>query len=63
MNNEIEELRVICDTTVRLVEVQQRGCAHLCIEAAAVQIMRKLLLTLREHKAATDGGEGSICAE
>ena len=45
-----DELRTICDATVRLTEIRQRGCAHLCVENVAPEIMRKLLLTLRFHK-------------
>lgn len=44
-----DELRAICDATVRLTELRQRGCAHLCVENVAPEIMRKLLLTLRFH--------------
>ena len=42
----VNELRVICDATVRLTEIRQRGCAHLCVENIAPEIMRKLLLEL-----------------
>lgn len=45
-----DELRTICDATVRLTEIRQRGCAHLCVENVAPEIMLKLLLTLRFHK-------------
>ena len=46
----VDELRIICDATVRLTELRQRGCEHLCIENVAPEIMRKLLFTLRSHK-------------
>ena len=46
----VEELKVICDATVRLVEIRQRGCAHLCVENIAPEIMHKLLTRLRMHK-------------
>jgi len=46
----IEELRVICKTTVKLMEISQKGCAHICVENVAPEIMRGLLLELQEFK-------------
>ena len=46
----VEELKVICDTTARLVEIRQRGCAHLCVENIAPDIMHKLLTRLQMQK-------------
>ncbi len=46
----VEELKAICDATVRLVEIRQRGCAHLCVENVAPEIMHKLMTRLRMHK-------------
>lgn len=46
----VDELRVICDATVRLVEIRQRGCSHLAVENIAPEVMRKMLLTLSMHK-------------
>lgn len=61
-----EELREICDATVRLTELKQRGCNHLCIENVAPKIMRRLLLTLKLHKEgfvnSTDMGDTGIVA-
>lgn len=45
-----DELRTICDATVRLTEIRQRGCGHLCVENVAPEIMRKLLIELVMHK-------------
>jgi len=45
-----DEMRAICDATVRLTELRQRGCLHLCIENVAPEIFRKLLAELRDHK-------------
>lgn len=45
-----EELRIICDTTVRLTEIRQRACAHLCVENFAQKTMKQLLLELQIHK-------------
>lgn len=46
----VEELKVICDATVRLTELRQRGCSNLCIENIAPDIMHKLLTRLRMQK-------------
>ena len=46
----VDELRIICDATVRLTEIRQRGCVHLYVENCAPEIMRKLLLELQMHK-------------
>lgn len=51
----VDELRVICDATVRLVEIKQRSCENLCIENAAREIMRNLLAELVVHKRGYDG--------
>jgi hypothetical protein len=40
---DVEELKVIADMTVRLIELRQRECAHLCIENAAPELFIKLL--------------------
>lgn len=45
-----EELRIVCDTTVRLTAIRQNGCSHLCVENFAPEMMRKLLLELQTHK-------------
>jgi hypothetical protein len=47
----VEELKVICDATVRLVEIRQRECAHLCIENIGPEIMHKLLTRLQHLQA------------
>lgn len=39
-----EELKVICDMTVKLVELRQNECKHLCIENIAAECFGKLLL-------------------
>lgn len=41
-----QELAAICDATVRLTEIRQRGCAWLCVENVAPEILRRLLLEL-----------------
>lgn len=45
-----DELRTICDTAVRLTQIRQLGCPHLCVENFAPEMMRKLLLELQMHK-------------
>jgi hypothetical protein len=40
---EIEALRHICDMTVRLTELRQAECKHLCIENYAPEIFHRLL--------------------
>ena len=44
------ELRVICDTVVRLSEIRQRETKHLSIEHFAPEVMRRLLIELKMHK-------------
>lgn len=46
-----EEFQTICDMTVRLTEIRQRGCAHLHVENLAPEIMRKLMNELARFKA------------
>ena len=36
-------LRVLCDATVRLAEIRQRGCSHLCVENFAPECLRNLI--------------------
>ena len=38
-----EELQILCDTTVKLVELRRRNCPHLSIETIAPEIMGSLL--------------------
>ena len=45
-----DELRSICDATVRLTEIRQRGCSHLVVENVAPVIFRKLLIEVQMHK-------------
>lgn len=45
-----EELRMICDATVRLTELRQKGCPHLCVENTAPTIFHKLLTRLHVFK-------------
>lgn len=51
-----EELRILCDATVRLVEIRQRGCSHVCVENVAPEILHKLLTRLKMSKR----GEGCL---
>lgn len=39
----VEELGNICDLTLRLVELRQKECKHLCVENMAPEIFRALL--------------------
>lgn len=38
-----EVLRVLCDATVRLAEIRQRGCSHLCVENFAAECLHNLI--------------------
>jgi hypothetical protein len=40
----VEELKVIADLTVRLVQLRQNECKHLCIENIGPEIWRNLLM-------------------
>ena len=46
-----DEFLAICDATIRLTEIRQRGCSHLSVENVAPIIMRNLLTELTRHKA------------
>ena len=50
----LDVLRVLCDTTVRLTEIRQRGCAHLCVENFAPECLRNLIETYT-HNAQGEG--------
>ena len=39
----VDVLRVLCDATVRLTEIRQRGCSHLCVENFAPECLRNLI--------------------
>jgi hypothetical protein len=46
-------LQIIADLTIRLTEMRQRKCEHLCIENVAPEIFGKLLYEFRtagEHR-------------
>ena len=45
---DIEELKVICDLTVRLTELRQNECKHLCVENFASKCFSELLTAIRE---------------
>jgi uncharacterized spore protein YtfJ len=45
-----DELRIVCDTVVRLTDIRQRGCKHLCVENFAPEMLRKMLIELVDHK-------------
>jgi len=42
MKSEIERLKILCGLVVRLVEVRQKGCSHLCVEDAAIDMIYRL---------------------
>ena len=46
----MDELRILCETTVKLVEIRQRGCSHLAVENIAVEILGNLCEFLRQQK-------------
>jgi len=50
----IKELREVCVLTVKLTQIRQNTCAHLCVENVAPDIFRKLLDELRNHKRGFD---------
>lgn len=50
----VEELKVICDMTVKLVELRQNECKHLCIENVAPECFGKLLLEYMLHSEGKD---------
>jgi hypothetical protein len=39
----VDVLRVLCDATIRLAEIRQRGCSHLCVENFAPECLRNLI--------------------
>ncbi len=45
-----DELREICECTVKLTQLRQNECKHLCVENAAPDIFMKLLSNLSMHK-------------
>lgn len=45
-----DELRVLCDATVRLTELRQRECGHLCVENFAPKVLHALLTRLTMFK-------------
>jgi len=45
----VEVLRVLCDTTVRLTEIRQRGCAHLSVEDFAPECLRNLIAACTQN--------------
>jgi len=42
MKSEIERLKILCDLVVRLAEIRQRGCSHLCVENIAVDMIERI---------------------
>ena len=42
-------LRVLCETTVALAEIRQRGCNHLSVENFAPECLRNLLDVVNVH--------------
>ena len=45
-----DELREICDLTIRLTELRQRECKHLCVENYAPEVFLLLLSKMSMHK-------------
>ena len=45
-----DELKIICDTVVRLAELRQKECSHLSVDDFAKECMGKLLTSLMAHK-------------
>lgn len=45
-----EELQILCDTTVKLVELRQRNCPHLSVENIAPEIIGSLLAAVMRAK-------------
>ena len=45
-----EELQILCDTTVKLVELRQRNCPHLSVENIAPEIMGSLIAATQRAK-------------
>lgn len=45
-----EELRIICDTIVRLTDLQQQKCPQLIIEKLAPELLSNLLTELHFYK-------------
>ena len=46
----LDVLRVMCDTTVRLTDIRQRGCSHLCVENFAPKCLANLIRTYTHNK-------------
>ena len=46
-----DELKILCDTTVKLVAVRQQNCPHVSVENIAPEIMGSLLAALLRAKA------------
>jgi len=45
-------LRVLCDATIRLAEIRQRGCSHLCVENFAPECLMKLIYAVTHNEKA-----------
>ena len=56
----IEELKVIAAMTIKLTELRQNECKHLCIENAAPEIFVKLLREYENRNMVTMGTTGQI---
>lgn len=52
----IEEFRIICDTVIKLTELRQNECKHLCVENFASDCLAKLISTFN-RAASQQGGK------
>ena len=43
MNVTPDQFRILCDIVVKLTELRQKECAHLCIENYAPELLAKLM--------------------
>ena len=58
-----EVLRTLCDTTVRLAEIRQRGCSHLCVENFAEDCLAKLIRAYAHNATRSDDSSESGMVE
>jgi len=57
MQSEIERLKILCDLVVRLVEIRQRECSHLCVENIAVDMIERIGPLIVPEMLHWNGGE------
>ena len=55
-----DELKILCDTTVKLVAVRQQNCPHVSVENIAPEIMGSLLAVLLRANTPVGDEQGGL---